>query len=425
MFTLQKNLDMRNRSGWWMIIVIMLLLDLYVFQVIKALASGASEKTKIIIYSLHWTLSVSAIAFLILLPYFNSENWPKALRNYLFATFVGLFVAKLLAAIFFVLDDARRSITWVLSKIFPETDTETNTNAAWNLSRSAFLSWLGVGVGGSFLGTFIYGFSNKYNYQVKKVKMAFENLPSGFKGLKIIQISDIHSGSFGDKKAVQKGVDMVLKENADIILFTGDLVNDHADEMTDYKDVFNQIKAPMGVFSTLGNHDYGDYVSWPSPLAKKQNLENLKQVHKQMGWRLLMNEHVVLERNGDEIALLGIENWSALARFPKYGRMDMAYAGTEKYKFKILMSHDPTHWDAEVRPKYADVDLMLAGHTHGMQFGLETPFFRWSPVQWVYKQWADLYEEGNQKLYVNRGYGFIGYPGRVGILPEITVIELV
>lgn len=416
---------MRNRSGWWTIIVIMLLLDLYVFQVIKALASGASEKTKIIIYSVYWTLSVSAVAFLLLFPYFNSDTGPKTLRNYLFATFAGLFIAKLLAAVFFVLDDARRAITWVLSKIFPETETETNTNAPWNLSRSAFLSWLGAGVGGSFLATFIYGFSNKYDYHIKRVKLTYNNLPSGFKGLKIVQISDIHSGSFENKNAVNKGVDLILKENADVILFTGDLVNDRAGEMQDYMDVFNRLEAPMGVFSTLGNHDYGDYVQWSSQEAKRKNLENLKQIHGQLGWRLLMNEHVPLERNGDTIALLGIENWSALARFPKYGKMDLAYEGTEKYTFKILMSHDPTHWDAEVRTKYNDIDLALAGHTHGMQFGLETPFFRWSPVQWVYKQWAGLYEEGNQKLYVNRGYGFIGYPGRVGILPEITVIELV
>ena len=416
---------MRNRSGWWSIILIMLLLDLYVFQVIKALASGASEKTRLIIYSVYWTLSISAVAFLLFLPYFNTDTWPKTFRNYLFATFVGLFVAKLLAAIFFVVDDARRGITWVLSKIFPETDTETNTNAAWNLSRSAFLSWLGIGFGGSFLGTFIYGFSNKYNYRTKRIQLTYHNLPTGFKGLKIIHISDIHSGSFGNKEAVQKGVDMILRENADIILFTGDLVNDHAGEMRDYKDVFSKLKATMGVFSTLGNHDYGDYVSWDSPLAKKQNLETLKQVHGQMGWRLLMNEHIVLERNGDAIALLGIENWSAKGNFPKYGKMHLAYTGAEKYPFKILMSHDPSHWDAEVRPKYADIDLMLSGHTHGMQFGLETPFLKWSPVQWMYKQWAGLYEEGKQKLYVNRGYGFIGYPGRVGILPEITVIELV
>lgn len=415
---------MRNRRGWWMIIVIMLLLDLYVFQVVKVLSSGASEKARIAINTIYWALSISAVTFLILLPYFNTDTWPKTLRNYLFATFAGLFIAKILAAIFFLIDDCRRAVTWLLSRMFPG-DSAADTTASWNLSRSAFLSWLGVGVGGGFVATFVYGFTNKYNYQVRKLQLKYDNLPKGFQGLKIAHVSDIHSGSFGNKEAVQKGVDLILKQKADIILFTGDLVNDHAGEMSNYMDVFNRLKAPMGVFSTLGNHDYGDYIEWPSVQAKKQNLEDLKEVHKKLGWRLLMNEHVPLQRNGDTIALLGIENWSALARFPKYGKMELAYAGTEKYPFKILMSHDPTHWDAQVRPHYNDVDLSLAGHTHGMQFGLETPFFKWSPVQWVYKQWAGLYEEGKQKLYVNRGYGFIGYPGRVGILPEITVIELV
>lgn len=416
---------MRNRSSWWIIIVIMLLLDMYVFQVVKALASGASEKTRLIIYTVYWTVSVSAVAFLLLLPYLNTDAWPKNVRNYLFATIAGLFIAKLLAAIFFLVDDIRRGITWVLSKMFPENITQTNNNTAWNIDRSAFLSWLGVGIGGSFLGTFIYGFSNKYNYKIHRIKLSYDNLPAGFKGFKMIQISDIHSGSFANKKAVNIGVDMIVKEKADVILFTGDLVNDMSTEMHDYIPIFSRLTAPMGVYSTLGNHDYGDYVEWPSVEAKRENLEKLKQLQAQMGWRLLMNEHVALQRNGDSIALLGIENWSALKRFPKHGRMDLAYAGTEKYPFKILMSHDPTHWDAEVRPKYPDIDLALAGHTHGMQFGLETPFFKWSPVQWVYKQWAGLYQEGKQKLYVNRGFGFLGYPGRVGILPEITVIEFV
>lgn len=416
---------MRNRSSWWIIIVIMLLLDLYVFQVLKTLASGASEKTRMVVYTIYWALSVSAIAFLLILPYLNTEAWPKNVRNYVFATIAGLFIAKLLATIFFLIDDIRRGITWVLSKMFPENINDTNNNSSWNISRSAFLSWLGVGVGGTFLATFIYGFSNKYNYHIFREKLSYNNLPAGFKGFKIVQISDVHSGSFANKEAVNKGIDMILKENADVILFTGDLVNDLSTEMHNYTDIFSRLKAPLGVYSTLGNHDYGDYVEWPSLEAKRQNLEKLKQTHHQMGWRLLMNEHVALEKNGDKIALLGIENWSALKRFPKHGRMDLAHAGTEKYSFKILMSHDPTHWDAEVRPKYGDIDLALAGHTHGMQFGLETPFFKWSPVQWVYRQWAGLYEEGKQKLYVNRGYGFLGYPGRVGIMPEITVIELV
>ncbi len=217
---------------------------------------------------------------------------------------------------------------------------------------------------------------------------------------------------------------MIIKQKPDLILFTGDLVNDRADEMKDYMDVFGRLNAPMGVYSSLGNHDYGDYVAWPSKEAKIENLERLKQVHAHLGWRLLMNEHVLLEKSGQQIAVLGIENWGAKGRFPKYGKMSEAYPGTENIPFKILLSHDPSHWDAEVKVKYPDIDLMLAGHTHGMQFGLENPYFKWSPVQWMYKQWAGLYEEGKQKLYVNRGYGFIGYPGRVGILPEITLIEL-
>jgi uncharacterized protein len=188
--------------------------------------------------------------------------------------------------------------------------------------------------------------------------------------------------------------------------------------------VFSNLKAPMGVFSTLGNHDYGDYRVWKSQEEKSRNLENLKQVHADMGWKLLMNEHVCLERNGQQLCLLGIENWSAKGSFPKYGRMADAHKGAESYPFKILLSHDPSHWEAEVRTNYPDVDLMLAGHTHGMQFGVEIPGFRWSPVQYVYKQWAGLYEQGQQKLYVNRGFGFIGYPGRVGILPEITLLKL-
>jgi hypothetical protein len=244
--------------------------------------------------------------------------------------------------------------------------------------------------------------------------------------MKILHISDIHSGSFLDKKAVEHGIQEILNEKADIILFTGDLVNDRATEMHPFMDVFSRLKAPMGVYSTLGNHDYGDYVQWPSDgISKEQNLENLKKVHADMGWRLLMNEHVVLEKGEDKIALLGIENWSAKGRFPKHGKMHEAHAGTADYPFKILMSHDPSHWRAEVKEKYKDVDLMLSGHTHGMQFGVEIPGFKWSPVQYMYKEWAGLYEEDNQKLYVNRGFGFIGYPGRVGILAEITVLELV
>jgi predicted MPP superfamily phosphohydrolase len=414
---------MRNPAFLMIILVVMLLLDFYVFQAVKIVSSSASPKLKLIIYTAYWTLSIVTILFLLLMPLINYDKWPRVIRTYLFATILGLFFAKVIAVVFFLLDDIRRLIQWASGKIFFR-NTEAEGFSGEGISRSIFLSWLGLGAGAGLFGTLLYGYGNKYNYKIRHVQLSFDNLPKSFKGLKILQISDIHSGSFTDKKAVNHGVEMALKENPDIILFTGDLVNDRATEMKDYMDIFSKLKAPMGVYSTLGNHDYGDYVHWESAEAKKANLEDLKKVHAALGWRLMMNEHTALEKNGEQIALIGIENWGQKARFPKYGRMDLAYPGAEKYPFKILMSHDPSHWDAQVKPQYSDIDLTLAGHTHGMQFGVEIPGFKWSPVQYVYKEWAGLYESGKQKLYVNRGFGFIGYPGRVGILPEITVIEL-
>lgn len=415
---------MRNASTWWIIAVIMLALDFYVYQALKTVTQNTGEKTRMLIHFGYWFISAAGLLLLLSFPYIQSLQSSKVFRNYVFAILIGIFFAKLLGSLFFMTDDIRRGSLWLMSKLFPKAGAQFMGEAN-AIPRSMFLSWLGLGVGGSLFGTLLYGFSNKYNYQIKRVKLAYHNLPEAFKGMKLVHISDIHSGSFQNKSAVEHGVQMVLKENADLILFTGDLVNDRATEMQDYMDVFNQLRAPLGVYSTLGNHDYGDYVAWPSEEAKKQNLNDLKKVHEELGWRLLMNEHVLLEKNNQHIALLGIENWGAKGRFPKYGKMKEAYPGTEHIPFKILMSHDPSHWDAEVKTTYPDIDLMLAGHTHGMQFGLENPYFKWSPVQWMYRQWAGLYEDGKQKLYVNRGYGFIGYPGRVGIMPEITVIELV
>jgi uncharacterized protein len=413
---------MRRMSFIWIIIVLTVGLDQYVYQVIKTLTQGFSARGKMFVFGGYWGVSITALIAFAIIPFLNVNEWSK-LRNYLFFTFMGLFIAKLLASVFFLVDDIRRLLQWAAGKIFFNGTEGENMNSD-RISRSAFLSWLGLGVGGTVFTSLIYGFSNKYSYEVRRIKLSYDNLPPAFRGLKIVQLSDIHSGSFTDRKAVERGVDMVLKENPDLILFTGDLVNDMAVEMKDYAAVFSRLKAPMGVFSTLGNHDYGDYAWWENPEAKAANLDKLKQIQKDMGWRLLMNEHVALERGGEQIALIGIENWSAKARFPKYGKMSEAYPGAEKYPFKILMSHDPSHWDAEVRPNYPDIDLALAGHTHGMQFGIEIPGLKWSPVQYVYKEWAGLYEEGRQKLYVNRGFGFIGYPGRVGIMPEITLIEL-
>lgn len=420
---LHKIGTMRSSPVWLILAGFMILLDLYVFQIIKTVSHG-STKTRSIIFTSYWVISIAALIILFVLPLLHLDNYSKGVRSTVFALIIGLFLAKLIAAVFFLVDDIRRGIQWLAGKLFFR-NTEGEQIEEEKISRSLFLSWVGLTVGGGLFSSLIYGFSNKYNYKVKKIKLNYPNLPASFRGLRVVQISDIHSGSFTNKYAVQKGVDKVLQLKPDLILFTGDLVNNKSDEMQNYMDVFGQVRAPMGVYSTLGNHDYGDYASWPGKEAKKQNLEYLKQIHAQLGWRLLMNENVLLERNGEQIAVIGIENWSAKARFPKYGNLSKAYAGTETIPFKILMSHDPSHWDAEVRPKYGDIDLMLAGHTHGMQFGIEIPGLKWSPVQYVYKQWAGLYEEGKQKLYVNRGFGFIGYPGRVGILPEITLFELV
>jgi predicted MPP superfamily phosphohydrolase len=404
----------------------MLGLDYYFYMAIRTVSQAASPKTRMLVGSIYWAITILAVIGFLLFVFTDQQFLGKKVRTYLFATVIGLFLAKLTAMIFFLTDDLRRGIQWTAGKLFFN-NTEAENMGGEGISRSVFLSWMGIAAGGTLFSSLMYGFSNKYNYDIKRMQMAFETLPESFRGLKIVHISDIHSGSLLDKKAVNAGVEKILKEKPDLILFTGDLVNDRATEMELLKDVFSKLKAPMGVYSTLGNHDYGDYVQWPSEegVSKSQNLENLKQVHADMGWRLLMNEHVVLERNSEQIAVLGIENWSSKARFPKHGKMALAHAGTEKYPFKILMSHDPSHWDAEVTQKYPDVNLMLSGHTHGMQFGVEVPGFKWSPVQYMYKQWAGLYEGTNQKLYVNRGFGFIGYPGRVGVLPEITVIELV
>lgn len=415
---------MRNSPFWWIFIGFMVLLDIYVFQALKVITGNASPKIRLAVHTGYWVVSVSAIILLVVLPYIHFERQARIGRSTVFALLAGLFFAKVIAAFFFILDDIRRGIQWLFTKLFSAKAPVEAIRESEAITRSAFLSWTGMLMGGGLFGTLLYGFGNKYRYQVNRVNLNFPELPKAFEGLKVIQISDIHSGSFNNRKAVERGVEMILAEKPDLILFTGDLVNNLASEMDDYIDVFRRLSAPMGVFSVLGNHDYGEYVNWDSAQQKQENLEKLKQVHAQMGWRLLMNEHVVLEKNGQEIALIGIENWSAKARFPKYGDLAKAYAGAEKYPFKILMSHDPSHWKAEICEKYRNINLTLSGHTHGMQFGVEIPGFKWSPVKYFYPEWAGLYENGQQKLYVNRGFGFIGYPGRVGILPEVTVFTL-
>lgn len=418
---------MRSGFNTIVLLIILLLLDLYVFMAIKAIFNGSTTRVRSFVFGGYWVLSALVILTIALLPYMNWQEWPANARSYVLTIIFGLVFAKMLAAVFLLLDDGRRAVQWIISRFSSGGGDAVAANA---ITRSKFLSQMALILGGGMFATLVYGLSNKYNYRVHKLKLAFKNLPPAFKGLRIVQISDIHSGSLSNKEAVEKGVELINAQKADIILFTGDLVNDRATEMDNLMDVFSRVKAPMGVYSTLGNHDYGDYYAWPDRDAngfsaqRNENLERLKAVHGELGWKLLMNEHVTLERGGQQIGLLGIENWSAMSRFPKYGDLKKAYAGASHLPFKILMSHDPTHWDAQVRTEYPDIDLMLAGHTHGMQFGVEIPGFKWSPARFIYKEWAGLYKEGDQRLYVNRGFGFLGYPGRVGILPEITVIEL-
>jgi predicted MPP superfamily phosphohydrolase len=265
--------------------------------------------------------------------------------------------------------------------------------------------------------------SGAHDYRVRKVTVKLPNLPKSFDGITIGHVSDIHSGSFFNKTAVKGGVEMLLKEKPDLIFFTGDLVNNESAEVKDYINIFNKFRAPLGVYSVTGNHDYGDYMSWTSAEAKRQNFKNLMEAHRLMDFHLLMDDHHMLELNGEKLAILGNQNWGG-GRFAKYGKLDLAHRGTDEAPVKLLLSHDPSHWDAQVRPSFPDVDIMFSGHTHGFQFGIEVGKFRWSPSQYAYKQWAGLYQEGSQYLYVNRGFGYLGYPGRIGMPPELTIMQL-
>lgn len=413
---------MRNTPFWWIFIGFVLLVDWYVFQAIRTLTVSLPERNRNIIHGVYWAISILGIVGLLLLPVLFSKPGPHYARSTLFALFAGLFFSKIIASLFFLTDDLRRIVQWVGLKFITRSSSLVAEGEL--ISRSVFLSWAGVIAGSGLFGALTYGMNNKYRYQIRTQRLRFSQLPASFDGLKIIQLSDIHAGSFTDKEAVKRGIRLVMEQKPDLILFTGDLVNNLASEMDEYWELFSQLHAPLGIFSITGNHDYADYVQWDSLEAKRANFLQLMQVHQKMGWHLLMNEHVVLSRGQDQLAIVGIENWSAKSRFPKYGDLKKAFKGAEQIPFSILLSHDPSHWRAEVIGNYPTIGLTLSGHTHGMQFGVELPGVRWSPVQYVYSEWAGLYEQASQKLYVNRGYGFIGYPGRVGILPEITVIQL-
>lgn len=399
--------------------VIILAVDYYSFQAVKLMVENWSPSRKRIFYTVYWAFSFTMIGVILFSSFYGSpSSLPTWVRVGVITPVFIVFFSKIILVLFLLIDDLRRGGGWLIEKM---TDKEP-----YNLSRNKFITSVGLLIGGSLLSSLLYGIvKGAYNYTVHKSKITFKNLPESFKGFKIVQISDMHIGSFVSERPLEKAFSMINDLNPDLILFTGDLVNNVASETTSFHSTLKKLKATHGVFSVLGNHDYGDYVQWDSKEAKEKNLSDLLSFQSSFGWKVLMDETVKIEKDNDYINLIGIQNWGAKARFPKYGDLRKATKGIDNSKVSILMSHDPSHWEAQVLKEFKEIDLMLSGHTHGMQFGIEIPgWIKWSPIKYMYKQWAGLYENGKQKLYVNRGLGFLGYPGRVGISPEITLLEL-
>ncbi len=339
-------------------------------------------------------------------------------RGFLMGLTLSLVVAKLIIIPFVFFEDIIRVFQFFIQKLF-------STEQQHFPSRRKFVSTIALGLAAIPFGGILYGmFKGKYNFKVLNYKLAFDDLPDAFEGLKVLQISDIHSGSFDSIKKVEYGIDLINAQEADVIFFTGDLVNNLAAEMDDWVESFSKIKAKHGVFSVLGNHDYGDYHNWESQAAKQNNFDNLIRIHGKLGWKLLRNANDVIEINHQKLHIVGVENWGK-GGFKQAGDIDKASEGIEKSDFKILLSHDPSHWDEIVKTHPKHFQLTLSGHTHGMQFGIEIPgWFKWSPVQYRYRQWAGIYNNEGRFLNVNRGFGYLAYPGRIGIWPEISVIEL-
>ena len=401
-------------------LLILVVIDFYVFQGAKALIRKWPIGWRRLVYGVYWGATIYVLLSFILYRVVGPQGIPPQVQRWSTVFFFILYVSKLPALLFLIIDDLIRLVRWGIARMSHPKQSYVGNK----ISRSQFLvnaSVIAAAIPATALGFGIL--SGAYDYRVRRKRVPIKGLPSQFHGLRIGQLSDIHSGSFFNKNAVKGGIDLLMQEKPDIFVFTGDLVNNETSEVMEYKDIFAKATAPLGAFSTMGNHDYGDYRSWDSTAARQKNIDDLVKVHEEMGWDLLRNENRTVMIDGEPLSIIGVENWGA-GRFAKYGDIAEAYKGSEA-DTKILLSHDPSHWDAQIRPGYKDIDLMLAGHTHGFQFGVEIGDFRWSPSQYMYKQWADLYTQGDQHLYVNRGYGFIGYPGRVGILPEITILELV
>ena len=401
--------------------LLFLIIDYYVFQAVLTVSKDWSSAWQKIFRFGFWIPTVLSLLALMWWSFGDPYKYSPGFRNWVLTGLVATYFSKTFAVAFLFVDDLGRGVRW-LAKLFEKGSNENLSGEA--ITRSEFLSKTALVAAAVPFGTMVYGvISGAHDYRIRRQTIKLPNLPSSFEGIKIAQLSDIHSGSFFNKTAVRGGVEMVLGEKPDLIFFTGDLVNNEASEVKEYIDVFGKLKAPLGVYSITGNHDYGDYHRWPSPDAKRKNFKDLIEAHRLLGFDLLMNTNRRVELDGDHISIIGIENWGGRG-FTKYGKLEQGYRGAEDAAVKLLLSHDPSHWDAQVRPLYNDIDVMFAGHTHGFQFGVELGSFKWSPSQYAYKQWAGLYQENNQYLYVNRGFGYIGYPGRIGMPPEITVFEL-
>ena len=412
---LSSALNFKKNMRWIILVIIYVVLDIYAFQAFKTVTRHN------LIYYIYLLLSLGALVFM--LYQFNivpeKDGWAGA-RSYSVGFFLALFVPKLI--FFFLLfgEDIVRLVIGGVRKIFSYNSSEDAIP-----SRRKFISQLALGIAAIPFASLLYGMvQGRYNFRVLKYTLYFDDLPDAFDGYRIAQISDVHSGSFDNPEKIKYGIDLLNEQKSDVVLFTGDLVNNKASEMDNWKEVFGKIEAKDGVFSVLGNHDYGDYVNWESVEAKAQNLEALKKVHADMGWNLMLNEHTFVERNGERIALIGVENWG-IGGFKQAGDLDRAAAGVDDRDFKVLLSHDPSYWQEKIKSDPKNYHLTLSGHTHGMQFGIEIPgWFRWSPVQYRYENWAGIYEEFGRYINVNRGFGYLAYPGRVGIWPEVSVIEL-
>ena len=400
---------------WIISILFFLIFQWYSYQAIKTFTSN---RWLLFAYFLFVIMVVGNLLFYTVVLERSTSNEPRLM--YAIGFFISLFVFQILVTILLLGEDIFRIPQGIYAYFSKMPD-----QVQFLPQRRKLISQIAIGLAAIPFASLLYGmFRGKYNFKVLSYKLEYDDLPEAFEGFKIAQISDIHSGSFDSPKKVQYGVDLVNAQDADVVFFTGDLVNNRAEEILPWIQTFKKINAKHGVYSILGNHDYGDYSPWESPEAKKKNMEDLKKAQKKMGWDLLLNESRFIEKKGQRIAILGVENWGS-GGFKKAGDLNKALSNVAAEDFKILMSHDPSHWEAEVIPHPFNIHLTLSGHTHGMQFGIEIPgWIKWSPIKWRYKQWAGIYEKLNQRLNVNRGFGYLAYPGRVGIWPEVTVITL-